>query len=103
MQSFDTARHIVIGFVLSLIPSVVLFVLIGFPVQKAIFGFFYFLVTPFLVVFSFPLSIVVIVILFILFRRVNSCMRHQYQEIAYMLLILHWEAWGFYCSSFVIF
>ncbi len=91
------------GLLLSLVLTVSLFLFLGLPLQKALFGFFYFLLTPFLVIFSFPVSIVVMVILFMLFRRVNSCMRTHLRWVAYTLLVLHWEAWGFYCSSYVKF
>ncbi|RUM65564.1 MAG: hypothetical protein DSZ05_05870 [Sulfurospirillum sp.] len=89
------------GLLLSCVLSVSVFLFLGIPPAKALFGFFYFLLTPFLVIFTFPVSLVVIVILILLFLRVNSCMRTHWRWIAYTLLFLHWEAWGFYCSSYV--
>lgn len=89
------------AFVLSLIVTSATYLYLGLSWQKALFGFFWFLLTPILVIPAFPVSVVVLVILFLLFRRVGSCMRTQWQWIAYMLLFLHWEAWGFYCSSYL--
>ncbi len=94
-------RHFGAAFFLSFLLSVTVFMLLGIAPQKALFGFFYFLVTPFLAIPVFPVSIVVIIILLLLFRRVGSCMRPNLQWIAYLLLFLHWVAWGFYCSSYV--
>jgi hypothetical protein len=74
----------------------------GIGVKKALFGFFYFLVTPFLAIPNLPVSVVVIVILFLLFRRASSCMRVKYRPIAYLVLWLHLLAWGLYTSRFVV-
>jgi len=71
-------------------------------IKKAIFGFFYFLVTPFLAIPSLPVSIVVVVILFLLFRRASSCVRLKFRWTAYMILWLHLLAWGLWCSRFVV-
>jgi hypothetical protein len=70
--------------------------------KKAIFGFFYFLVTPFLALPSFPLGFIIMIIFFLLFRRVFSCMREDFRWIAYALLWLHWVAFGMYCASYVV-
>jgi len=74
----------------------------GIGVKKALFGFFYFLVTPFLAIPYLPVSLIVIVILFLLFRRASSCMRVPYRPIAYMVLWLHFLAWGLWSSRFVV-
>jgi hypothetical protein len=70
--------------------------------KKAVFGFFYFLVTPFLAILNLPVSVVVTVIIFLLFRRASSCMRANLRWIAYLVLWLHLLAWGLYCSRFVV-
>jgi len=82
--------------------TVLVFAFLGIGLKKALFGFFWFLITPFAAIPAFLISLVVIAILFLLFRRVGSCMRPQWRWIAYLLLFLHWEAWGFYCSGYVV-
>ena len=94
-------RPFIYGFIAACAVAIIAFLSLGLSWQKAFFGVFYFMLTPFLAIPAFPVSIVVLVILLLLFRRVGSCMRPQWQWIAYTLLFLHWEAWGFYCSSYV--
>ncbi len=99
---FLNIRHFMIALIASWVLSVLVFIFLGITLKKALFGFFWFLITPFAAIPAFPISLVVIAILFLLFRRAGSCMRPQWRWIAYMLLILHWEAWGFYCSGYVV-
>ena len=94
-------KHFAGGFLLSFVLSVLVFLYLGISFKKALFGFFYFLLTPFLSILTFPVSLVVLIILFLLFRRVGSCMRARWRWIAYALLFLHWVAFGFYCSGYV--
>jgi len=89
------------GFLFALAVSFGMLLLLGLGVKKALFGFFYFLLTPFLAIVHFPLAAIVLVILFLLFRRVGSCMRQRWRWVAYALLFLHWVAFGFYCSSYI--
>ena len=98
----STPKQFLAGLTGALVVSVLFFLSLGLPLFKAFAGFFWFLVTPFAAIPAFPLSLVVLAILFLLFRRVGSCMRLKWRWIAYMLLFLHWVAWGFYCSSYVI-
>jgi hypothetical protein len=70
--------------------------------KKAVFGFFYFLITPFLALSSFPIGMLIMIIFFLLFRRVQSCMRENLRWVAYALLWLHWVAFGLYCASYVV-
>jgi hypothetical protein len=94
-------KHFAGGFFISFVLSVFVFLYLGISFKKALFGFFYFLITPFLSIPSFPVSLLVLIILFMLFKRVGSCMRYKLRYIAYALLFLHWEAFGFYCSGYV--
>ncbi len=82
--------------------SISVFLTLGLSLKKSFFGFFYFLITPFLAIPHFPVALIVLVILGLLFRRVAGCMRPQLRWVAYLLLFLHWVAFGFYCSSFVV-
>jgi hypothetical protein len=93
-------KDLAIGFFGSFVVTVTYLLYQGLGVKKAIFGFFYFLVTPFLAILKLPISIVVIVILFLLFRRASSCMRVKFRWVAFMVLWLHLLAWGLYCSRF---
>ncbi|MNN68374.1 hypothetical protein D3C81_1840770 [compost metagenome] len=102
MHAFSNRHHFLLGFALSLLSSVALFLYLELPLKKALFGYFYFLVTPFLAISAFPVSIIVLIILILLFRRVSSCMRQHLRWVAYLLLFLHWIAFGFYCSSYVV-
>jgi hypothetical protein len=70
-------------------------------IKKAVFGFFYFLVTPFLALPYFPMALLIMIIFFLLFRRVSSCMRVNLRWVAYALLWLHWVAFGLYCASYI--
>ncbi len=95
--------HIVGGFILSLGVSIGYFLLYhDSGLKKAIFGFFYFLITPFLAIASFPAALAIMIIFFLLFRRVTTCMREHLRWIAYGLLWLHWVAFGMYCSTYVV-
>lgn len=102
MHALSSRHHFLLGFGLSLLASVALFLYLGLPLKKAIFGYFYFLVTPFLAIPAFPVSIIILIILLLLFTRVSSCMRQHLRWVAYLLLFLHWIAFGFYCSSYVV-
>ncbi len=95
-------KDLSIGFFGSFVVTVTYLLYQGVGVKKAIFGFFYFLVTPFLAILKLPISIVVIVILFLLFRRALSCMRVKFRWVAFMVLWLHLLVWGLYCSRFGI-
>jgi uncharacterized BrkB/YihY/UPF0761 family membrane protein len=97
----DAIGHFMTGLLGAFVVSVLAYLTLGITQKKALFGFFYFLFTPFAAIPAFPVSLIVIVILFLLFRRVGSCMRQNLRWVAYMLLFLHWEAWGFYCSGYV--
>jgi hypothetical protein len=102
MRLYGTlAGHFLAGLLSAFGVSLLTFLVLGITLKKALFGFFFFLYTPFAAIPSFPVSIPVIVILLLLFRRVGSCMRRNLRWVAYMLLFLHWEAFGFYCSSYV--
>ncbi len=89
------------GFILAFFVTVVFLLYLHVGFKEAIFGFFYFIVTPFLAIVHFPVSIIIMIILLLLFRRVNFCMRTNLKWVAYALLCLHWIALGFYCSRYV--
>jgi hypothetical protein len=95
-------KDLFLGLFGSFVISTVYLLYQGVGVKKAVFGFFYFLVTPFLAILNLPVSVVVIVILSLLFRRASSCMRANLRWIAYLVLWLHLLAWGLYCSRFVV-
>jgi len=99
----DKLKDLFLGLFGSFIISTFYLLYQGIGIKKAFFGFFYFLVTPFLAIPTLPVSVIVISILFLLFRRASSCMRERYRFIAYMVLWLHLLAWGLWCSRFVIF
>ena len=102
-MSRDNGKHLVLGFLLSLVVSLGYFLFIlESGLKKAVFGFFYFLVTPFLAVPALPVALVVMMIFFLLFRRVSSCMRVHLRWVAYGLLWLHWVAFGMYCATYVV-
>ncbi len=82
--------------------SILVFLTLGLSLKKSFFGFFYFLITPVLAIPHFPVALIVLVILALLFRRVAGCMRAHLRWVAYLLLFLHWVAFGFYCSSYVV-
>jgi len=71
----------------------------GASLKSALFGFFYFFITPFLAIPQKPISLVIIIILLLLFRRASSCVREKLRFLAYAILLLHWLAWGLYCST----
>ena len=96
-------KHFLLGLALSFGVSLGYFLLYhDSSLKKATFGFFYFLVTPFLALPSFPVAVGIMIIFFLLFRRVSSCMRVHLRWIAYALLWLHWVAFGMYCASYVV-
>lgn len=70
--------------------------------KKAVFGFFYFLITPFLALPHFPVAGLIMLLLFVLFLRVKSCMRAYLRWLAYALLWLHWIALGIFCARYVV-
>ncbi len=72
----------------------------GVGFEHALFGYLYALFVPFPAISHYPLSAVVLSILFLLFRRVRSCMRPGWRWIAYGLLFLHWALWGLYCTAY---
>lgn len=99
----DYLKQMIVGFLVSFGISIGYFLLyLTTPIKKAIFGFFYFLCTPIMALPSFPVSLLVMMIFLLLFRRVNSCMRIGLRWVAYALLWLHWVAFGMYCSSYVV-
>jgi hypothetical protein len=73
----------------------------GADAKEAIFGFFYFLITPFLALPKLPISFVVMAVLALLFRRAGSCMRERLRWAAYAVLLLHWLAWGMFCAAYL--
>ncbi len=99
----DNFKQFLLGLAISFVVSLGYFMLYhDSGVKKALFGFFYFLITPFLALPYFPLSLLIMIIFFLLFRRVRSCMRAHLRWLAYALLWLHWVAWGMYCSTYVV-
>ena len=102
MLKSEKIRDLLIGLLGSFLISVVYLLYLGIGIKKALFGFLYFLVTPFLAIPHLPISLLVVIILFLLFRRASSCMRVQYRSIAYMVLWLHLLAWGLYCAEYVV-
>ena len=99
----DNIKHFLVGFAISFVVSVGYFLLYhGSSLKKALFGFFYFLITPFLAVPYFLPSLVIMSIFFLLFRRVSTCMRENLRWVAYGLMWLHWVAFGMYCSTYVV-
>jgi hypothetical protein len=103
MRVPTNGKHLLVGFISAFAVSSAVFLYLGLSLKKTLLGYFYFLVTPFLAIPHYPLSLVVMVIILLLLRRVGSCMRLKWRWIAYMLLFLHWAAWGFYCSGYVVF
>ena len=102
MRDPTSRLHFIAGLIFAFVVSAGTFLYLGLTVKKAVLGFFYFLLTPFLAIPHYPISLIVLIILFLLFRRVGSCMRPRWRWIAYALLFLHWVAFGFYCSSYVV-
>jgi len=99
----DNFKHFSIGFVVSFIVSLgYFFIYHDSSLKKAVFGFFYFLITPFLAIAEFPMALVIMIIFLLLFRRVSTCMRENLRWVAYGLLWLHWVAFGMYCSTYVV-
>ena len=99
----DNFKHFLIGFAISFVVSLsYFFIYHDSSIKKAVFGFFYFLITPFLAIPYLPISLVIMIIFFLLFRRVSTCMRENLRWVAYALLWLHWVAFGMYCSTYVV-
>ena len=95
--------HILIGLGISfVISSMYLLIYHDSGVKKAVFGFFYFLLTPFLAVPYLPMALPIMIVLLLLFRRASGCMRVHLRWLAYTLLWLHWLAFGLYCSAYVV-
>lgn len=94
----DNLRSLLKGAVLAFVVALIFLLYQGAKLKEALFGVFYFLVTPFLAIPKLPLSIVVMLIIFLLLRRASSCMRKNLRWLAYAILLLHWEAWGLYCA-----
>jgi len=96
-------QHFLLGLAVSFVVSLGYFLYYhDSGVKKAVFGFFYFLMTPFLAMPYFLPSIPIMILFFLLFRRVSTCMRQNLRWIAYGLLWLHWVAFGMYCSTYVV-
>ena len=99
----DNLKHLLLGLALSFGVSLGYFMLYhDSGLKKAVFGFFYFLVTPFMAISALPVALVIMIIFFLLFRRVSSCMRENLRWLAYALLWLHWVAFGMYCATYVV-
>ncbi len=99
----DNLKQFLLGLGISFMVSLGYFFLYhDSGVKEAIFGFFYFLVTPFLAVPYFPASLLIMIIFVLLFRRVSTCMRGNLRWVAYGLMWLHWVAFGMYCSTYVV-
>jgi hypothetical protein len=95
----DVKKDLFLGLFGSFVVSTAYLLYQGVGVKKALFGFLYFLITPFLAIYHLPISLVVVGVLFLLFRRATSCMRFKYRWIAYLVLWLHLLAWGLYSST----
>jgi uncharacterized membrane protein len=98
----DSLKAFLKGLALSFVVSLGFLLYHGADLKKAIFGFFYFFITPILALPHLHISLVVIFILLMLFRRASGCMRESLRFLAYAVLLLHWLAWGLYCSRFVV-
>ena len=99
----DNIKHFLRALLLSFVVSISYFLIYhDSGMKEAVFGFFYFLITPFLAMPYLPISMVVMIILLLLFRRVSTCMRENFRWLAYTLLWLHWVAFGIYCASYVV-
>jgi hypothetical protein len=98
----DSLKAFLKGLALSFVVSLGYLIYHGADLKRAIFGFFYFFITPILALPNLPVSLVVIIILLMLFRRASGCMRENLRFLAYAILLLHWLAWGLYSSSFVV-
>ncbi len=99
----DNLKYFLLGLVVSFVVSLgYFFIYHDSTLKKAVFGFFYFLITPFLAIPYFPVAVGIMIIFFLLFRRVSSCMRVNLRWLAYALLWLHWVAFGMYCSTYVV-
>lgn len=100
---FENIKHFLFGLVISFVISATyLAIYHDSSVKKSIFGFFYFLITPFLAISSFPMAVPIMIIFFLLFRRISTCMRENLRWLAYTLMWLHWIAFGMYCSTYVV-
>jgi len=96
-------KHFLLGLAVSFGVSLGYFLLYhDSGLKKAIFGFFYFLVTPFLALPAFPMAGLIMIVFLLLFRRVSTCMREKLRWVAYALLWLHWVAFGMYCARYVV-
>ena len=99
----DNIKHFLLGLAISLMVSLGYFFLYhDSSLKKAVFGFFYFLITPFLAIPYFPVAVAIMIVFLLLFRRVSTCMRANLRWLAYALLWLHWVAFGMYCSTYVV-
>jgi hypothetical protein len=98
----DSLRAFLKGLATSFVISLAFLLYHGADLKKALFGFFYFFITPILALPHQPISLLVMLILIMLFRRASGCMRESLRFLAYGVLLLHWLAWGLYCSSFVV-
>jgi hypothetical protein len=98
----DSLKAFLQGFALSFLVSLGFLFYNGAGLKKALFGFFYFAITPILALPNLPISLLVMVILLLLFKRASSCMRKNLRFLAYSVLILHWLAWGLYSASYLV-
>ncbi len=103
MKRLRQYKDLLIGWLIADIVALAVMLYFHISLKKAVFGLFYFLLTPFLTIFSYPVSFVVIVILGLLFKRVNTCIRTNLRAVAYALLFLHWMAYGVYVSRYINF
>jgi hypothetical protein len=103
MKYIRRYKDLLIGWLIADAVALVLMVYFHITFKKAVFGLFYFMITPFLTIFSYPVSFVVIIILGLLFRRVNTCLRTNLKAFAYAILFLHWMGYGVYASRYINF
>jgi hypothetical protein len=95
----DKIRSFIQGLGVAFVAALGFLLYNGASLKSALFGFFYFFITPFLAIPKNPLSLVIIIILLLLFRRAGSCVRGNLRFLAYAILLLHWLAWGLYCQT----